>query len=395
MIHPVQRMVNSTTWNDRRSSFHKGGVMPELKEMRQRGKKPLIGKPDYRNFYANKKVKDPNGKTIHLMDCLGTCDPKEAKRKLDRLVFIVERGEYSKHKSKVDNICDQYLESSKGSNQREESAIRLHLKPFLKGLTVADVTDQCVIDYKLHREKTGNATASSLKKELRCLKRVIQQTDSKFELPTSQNSDQMKFENPGKKLTLADIPTEQEVLEYAEVVSPSKHRLPWLIGTYCGLRRGDLVGLTKRQLLDDPNWIRGVQGKTGKPFNIPKSGKLKAILDKELKVLPLDPDAPLFPDVTPNALTMAARRAYKVLLKRTNDGRKVINISPHKIRHFTAVHLLNNGCRIEAVSMFLGHTSVKTTEIYAKLLETTTHGEVVTAFDSGGQMVDMKEMSGN
>jgi integrase len=369
--------------------------MSELNGIRQRGKKPPFGKPDYRNFYANKKVKGPNGKTIHLMDCLGTCDPKDAKRNLDRLVFLIERGEYSKHKLKVDKLCDQYLESKKGNNDREESAIRLHLKPFFKGLTVADVTDQCVIDYKLHREKTDNATASTLKKELRCLKRVIHQVDSKFELPTSQNSGQMKFENPGKKLTLADIPTEQEILEYAGVISPSKHRLPWLIDTYCGLRRGDLVGLTKRQLLDDPNWIRGVQGKTGKPFNIPKSGKLKAILDKELKVLPLDPDAPLFPDVTPNALTMAARRAYKTLLKRVSNGDRVVKISPHKIRHFTAVYLLNNGCRMEAVSKFLGHTSVTTTEIYAKLLETTTHDEVVTAFDSGGQMVDMKEMSGN
>ena len=55
------------------------------------------------------------------------------------------------------------------------------------------------------------------------------------------------------------------------------------------------------------------------------------------------------PDVTPNALTMAARRAYQTLLKRANDGARIVKITPHKIRHFTAVYLLNNGCRIEAV----------------------------------------------
>ena len=394
-MHSVQMMVKSPTWEDRRSSFHRERAMPDLKEMRQRGKKPQIGKPDHRNFYANKKVRDPEGNQIHLMDSLGTCDPKLAKRNLDRLVFVTERGEYGKYKQKVDKLCDQYLELLIGDNSREESALRLHIKPYFKGLTVADVTDQCVIDYKLHREKTGNATASTLKKELRCLKRVIQQTDSKFELPNRQTSDLMRFKNLGKELTLADIPTEQQILEYADVISPSKYRLPWLIDAYCGLRRGDLIGLTKQQLLGDKNWIRGVQGKTKKPFNIPKGSQLRAILEKELKVVPLDPDAPLFPDITPNGLTMAARRAYRLLKDQVNDGRKIVNISPHKIRHFTAIFLLNNKCRIETVSKVLGHTSVKTTEVYAKLLETTIYDEVVTAFDFGGQTVDMKEMSGN
>ena len=45
------------------------------------------------------------------------------------------------------------------------------------------------------------------------------------------------------------------------------------------------------------------------------------------------------------------------------------------------------------VSKILGHTSVKTTEVYAKLLDTTIYDEVVAAFDSGGQMVDTKEMN--
>ena len=44
-------------------------------------------------------------------------------------------------------------------------------------------------------------------------------------------------------------------------------------------------------------------------------------------------------------------------------------VSPHIFRHTTATTALNNGMPIEDISRLLGHESVSTTMIYAKVSE--------------------------
>ena len=45
--------------------------------------------------------------------------------------------------------------------------------------------------------------------------------------------------------------------------------------------------------------------------------------------------------------------------------------SPHVLRHTFATTMLNHGAGLESVQKLLGHTSVKTTQIYSEVLSST------------------------
>ena len=56
-------------------------------------------------------------------------------------------------------------------------------------------------------------------------------------------------------------------------------------------------------------------------------------------------------------MTMAAKRCLSL------NGKAV---SPHTLRHTTAMHLLQAGVDVTVIALWLGHASVQTTEIYVR-----------------------------
>jgi integrase/recombinase XerD len=51
-----------------------------------------------------------------------------------------------------------------------------------------------------------------------------------------------------------------------------------------------------------------------------------------------------------------------------NENIKGKRLSLHILRHSIATHLLQNGMSIENISLFLGHNSLDTTQLYTHLI---------------------------
>jgi integrase len=106
-------------------------------------------------------------------------------------------------------------------------------------------------------------------------------------------------------------------------------------------------------------WIKGKREKTDVEYNIPLLNIPKLILEKYA-------DSPL----ESKALPIPEMGAYNLRLKRIAKYCNIDkNMSSHLARHtFTTTIALRKGVPIETVSKMLGHTSIKTTQIYAKVI---------------------------
>lgn len=137
-----------------------------------------------------------------------------------------------------------------------------------------------------------------------------------------------------------------------------------------GSRVSELIGMTVKDLVLERSPSVRIHGKGRKERTVPLWRRTATQLRRWLPQIDSAPDQHLFPTrsggpmsrtgVT-DRLHLAARVAsqrYPQLLQR--------KISPHRIRHSTACHLLQAGVDLNVIALWLGHESPSTTHIYVE-----------------------------
>ena len=92
----------------------------------------------------------------------------------------------------------------------------------------------------------------------------------------------------------------------------------------------------------------------------PKEVHLNAFAENVLASIPKgEPEGRLFPDVSPEAVSMAFRRVCKQL--------GIVDIRLHDLRHTFATWLRQRGTELDVIASQLGHRDLRMTKRYARI----------------------------
>ncbi len=126
------------------------------------------------------------------------------------------------------------------------------------------------------------------------------------------------------------------------------------------LRAGELVGLNVEDV-DFENLRLRVKRKGGKIMYVPFSKRAAFYLKEYIQERK---EGALFLNRYSQRLST---RSLQKIVKKYALSSIFKDISPHTLRHTKATHLLNSGMDIRLLQRFLGHSSIKATQIYTHL----------------------------
>lgn len=129
----------------------------------------------------------------------------------------------------------------------------------------------------------------------------------------------------------------------------------------CGMRLSELVSLDADALREDEDCVR-VLGKGRKVRIIPVGDYAREAIAKYREMAGVEPRGPLF--LSRLRRRMTGRSIQLMLDKYLRCSDIPFHISPHKLRHTFATHMLDAGADLRSVQELLGHASLSTTQIY-------------------------------
>ena len=162
---------------------------------------------------------------------------------------------------------------------------------------------------------------------------------------------------------LSDLEQLLDILEAGDTFDEVRNHTIITLLFSCGLRRSELLSLR----LNDIDLTRSslkVMGKGAKERSAPLLPMASEAISKYLVVRSAvdTPHDTVF--ITARGGLISDRKLYSIVKKAFTLVTTQNNISPHKLRHTFATHLLNQGADLLAVKELLGHASLAATQVY-------------------------------
>nr|DAG07972.1 MAG TPA: Integrase [Caudoviricetes sp.] len=268
------------------------------------------------------------------------------------VTFTVFAKEYVKHSDRRQSTKDNLI-----------TTINV-LQEFRPGLDFKDITYSFLKDFESYLREKGNGV-NTVAKHLRQLRTLVNEAINQGYI----HADAYPFrkfkikQEKGRHEFLT--PDELRKLENLEVNDRKmRHVLDaFLFCCYVGLRFSDFCQLAPDNFIkvNGKKWLHFKSIKTGIELRLPLhllfEGKALGILDKY--------------EIAEFASLGCNSDVNKYLAQIAGMARIRKHITYHTARHTCATLLIHQGVPITTVQKLLGHTSVKTTEIYSEVLSST------------------------
>ena len=279
-------------------------------------------------------------------------------------LFVVFEGHNNKVKSLINSDFAQ------GTYERYQTCLK-HLKEFVKlkynksEFLLTDVNHEFITEFdyffRSHRKCANNTTVRYMKNFKKIIKIALANSwiasdpflNHKMKL---KKVDRGYLTQPELDLLMQKNFTIKRIEQVRDV---------FIFQCYTGLAYCDTKKLTKKNLFLDVEgifWVKTRRTKTDTEVSVPLLPKALEILEK-YKDYSINDDSSILP-----VLSNQKMNSY---LKEIGDICGIDKrLSCHLSRHtFGTTITLGNGLSIEAVSKMLGHTSINTTKIYARMLD--------------------------
>jgi len=247
-------------------------------------------------------------------------------------------------------------------------------------LKIKSITKEAVVDYLNWIENSRGCAVSTRNIRLAAIHSFVKFLE--FENPVDLIEYQRILSIKSKKQKSPIIPylslnEVKSILNAPNKESLHEHRdLVLLTCLYdTGARVQELINLKAEDVRFDSPAIIRLTGKGNKTRIVPIMGNTKDLLKgyferNNLQQRKHSDHHYLFQNSQNKQLTRAGINYIieKYVAKVSESGQNIsIKVSPHTFRHSKSVHLLESGVELIQIRDFLGHSSVQTTEIYAKI----------------------------
>ena len=288
--------------------------------------------------------------------------------KLEQKKPLVEL--FENHNKRLETLVGNQYAS--GTYKRYKVSLN-HLKSFLEkqynisDISLTELDFKFITDYEyyLHNDK-GCGTNAALK-HIQNLRKIVNNAVDNDWLAKDPFSRFKRAREQTKRGFLTESELEKIYDKGIDIARVAQVRDIFVFACYTGLSYSDVAKLTPDNIvkgIDGHDWISIDRTKTDEKSSIP-------LMDPALKTINKYKNHPeannkglVFPVISNQKTNLYLKELAEIcgIKKR---------LSFHLARHtFATTVTLNNHVSIESVSKMLGHKSIKTTEIYAKILDT-------------------------
>jgi site-specific recombinase XerD len=217
-----------------------------------------------------------------------------------------------------------------------------------------DLSNDDVRDYLLYQIEERRMSAGTISQIINSLRFLYTEV---YERPFLVGV----IERPKRGQKLPVVLSVEEVKAILEGLGNLKHRVMLMLVYSAGLRVGEVVSLKPEDIDSERKMIHVRSGKGKKDRYTILSDVVLDVLREYWKAY--KPRTWVFEGKIPGVpySVRSAERVFEVAVRKAGIHK---NVSIHSLRHSFATHLLEQGTDIRFIQELLGHSSVRTTEIY-------------------------------